>query len=99
VDAIVVFEIFYLFNVRYLHTTSFSWRGAMGTPPVLIALAVVVTAQFAFTYLPIMQALFDTRPVAFVDGMVIVASGLLLMLLLEAEKAVVRRLALFRDAA
>jgi magnesium-transporting ATPase (P-type) len=99
VDAIVVFEIFYLFNVRYLHTTSFSWRGAMGTPPVLTALAVVVTAQLAFTYLPIMQALFDTRPVAFVDGMVIVASGLLLMLLLEAEKAVVRRLALFRDAA
>ncbi len=97
VNVIVVFEIFYLFNVRYLHMTSFSWRGAMGTPPVLIALAVVVGAQFAFTYLPVMQELFDTTPVQFADGLVIVAAGLILMLVLEGEKLLLRRLRLFRD--
>ena len=42
VNVIVVFEIFYLFNVRYLHMTSFTLRGALGTPAVLIAIAVVV---------------------------------------------------------
>ena len=97
VNAIVVFEIFYLFNVRYLRATSFSLRGALGTPPVLIALAVVVAAQFAFTYLPAMQALFETRALAFVDGMVVVGSGLVLMTILEIEKIVLRRLGAFGD--
>jgi potassium/sodium efflux P-type ATPase len=92
VNVIVVFEIFYLFNVRYLHMTSFSLRGAVGTPAVLIALLVVVVAQFAFTYAPIMQELFATRPVMLVDGMVIVAAGVLLMVVLESEKVVMRRL-------
>ena len=64
VNVIVVFEIFYLFNVRYLHMTSMTFRGALGTPAVLIALVIVVVAQFAFTYTPIMQALFESRPVA-----------------------------------
>src|SRR3546814_14709628 len=36
VNMFIVAEIFYLFNVRYLHTTSLTWRGAIGTPAVLI---------------------------------------------------------------
>jgi magnesium-transporting ATPase (P-type) len=90
VNVIVVFEIFYLFNVRFLHMTSMTFRGALGTPAVLIALVVVVIAQFAFTYLPIMQELFDTRPVPLADGVVIVAAGVVLMFILEIEKAVFR---------
>jgi len=97
VNAIVVFEIFYLFNVRYLHMTSFTPRGALGTPPVLIALAVVVAAQFAFTYAPFMQELFDTRPLAVLDGLLVVGAGVVLMLVLEAEKVLLRRLRLFSD--
>jgi potassium/sodium efflux P-type ATPase len=90
VNVIVVLEIFYLFNVRYLHMTSFSWRGVLGTPAVLIAVATVVAAQFAFTYLPIMQRLFDTRPLSLTDGLLIVATGAGMMTLLEAEKHVMR---------
>jgi magnesium-transporting ATPase (P-type) len=91
VNVIVVLEIFYLFNVRYLHMTSFSWRGVLGTPAVLIAVATVVAAQFAFTYLPIMQRLFDTRPLSLTDGLLIVATGAGMMTLLEAEKHVMRK--------
>jgi magnesium-transporting ATPase (P-type) len=91
VNAVVVLEIFYLFNVRYLHVTSFSWRGVLGTPAVLIAVAVVVAAQFAFTYLPLMQGLFDTRPVSLGDGLLIVAVGAAVMVVLEIEKHVMRR--------
>src|SRR5690606_14880656 len=58
VNAIVVFEIFYLFNVRYMHTTSITLRGALGTPAVLAALVVVVVAQVIFTYAPFMHVLF-----------------------------------------
>jgi magnesium-transporting ATPase (P-type) len=91
VNAVVVLEIFYLFNVRYLHMTSLSWRGVLGTPAVLIAVAVVVAAQLAFTYLPIMQGLFDTRPVSLADGLLIVAVGAAMMVVLEIEKHVMRR--------
>jgi magnesium-transporting ATPase (P-type) len=55
VNTIVVLEIFYLFNVRYLHMTSFTWQGALGTPAVLIAVGATVVAQLAFTYLPVMH--------------------------------------------
>jgi len=97
VNVIVVFEIFYLFNVRYLHMTSFTLRGALGTPPVLIALAVVVAAQLAFTYAPFMQDLFDTTPLSFLDGLLIVGAGVVLMLILEAEKTLLRRFRVFSD--
>jgi magnesium-transporting ATPase (P-type) len=99
VNVIVVFEIFYLFNVRYLHMTSFTWRGLLGTPAVLIAVALATAAQFAFTYAPFMQALFDTRPVAFLDGVAIVVAGVIFMLVLEAEKIALRRLRLFEQGA
>ena len=93
VNTIVVLEIFYLFNVRYLHVSSFSWRGLLGTPPVLIAIAIVTIAQFAFTYLPFMQELFESRPVGLVDGMLILAIGVVMMAILESEKLLIRRFA------
>ena len=91
VNTMVVMEIFYLFNVRYMHTASISWRGIVGTPVVLAALAAVVAAQFAFTYAPFMNALFASRPLPFLDGVVIVGVGVTLLLILEAEKTLMRR--------
>ena len=90
-----MFEVFYLINVRYFHMTSITQRRALGTPAVLIAIAVVVVAQFAFTYAPFMHELFETRPVPVVDGAIVVAAGVLLMLVLEAEKSVLRRVGAF----
>ncbi|WP_312946897.1 cation-transporting P-type ATPase [Agrobacterium sp.] len=95
VNAIVVMEIFYLFNVRYLHMTSFSLRGAMGTPPVLLAIIAVTAAQFLFTYTPFMQTMFETAPLSLLDGLVVVSTGVVLMIVLEIEKIVLRRLRLF----
>jgi magnesium-transporting ATPase (P-type) len=97
VNMFVVGEIFYLFNVRYLHMTSFTWRGALGTPPVLIATAALVLLQLLFTYAPFMQALFDSRPLTLGDGFLIIAVGILLMILLELEKAMMRRLGWFQE--
>jgi calcium-translocating P-type ATPase len=95
VNTICVMEIFYLFNVRYLHMTSFTLRGFIGTPAVLWAVGAVVLAQLAFTYAPWMQRLFDTRAVPLLDGLLIIAVGVALMMLLEVEKVVLRRLRLF----
>lgn len=93
VNTIVAMEIFYLFSVRYVHTTSLSWQGLLGTPAVLIGIATVTLAQAAFTYLPAMNALFQTTALSFADGIAIMATGVALLLLLEIEKLVMRLLA------
>ena len=97
VNMIVVAEIFYLFNVRYLHMRSLTWRGALGTPAVLAAIAAVVAGQLAFTYAPFMHRIFDSRPVAIADGLLVVAIGAGLMLVLELEKLAMRRLGWFQE--
>ncbi|MDP2358296.1 MAG: cation-transporting P-type ATPase [Beijerinckiaceae bacterium] len=95
VNTLVVLEIFYLFSVRYLHMTSFTLTGVQGTPAVLIALAVVVAGQLAFTYLPVMNNLFGSRPLTVADGLLIVSLGAATFVLLECEKRLVRKR--FRD--
>ena len=91
VNALVVMEIFYLFNVRYMHMASITWRGVLGTPIVLAAVTAVVVAQLAFTYAPFMHHLFASRPVPLLDGLLIIAIGVLVLVILEIEKTVMRR--------
>jgi calcium-translocating P-type ATPase len=91
VNTLVVMEIFYLFNVRYLHMTSFSFRGLLGTPAVLAAVAVVVAGQLAFTYAPFMHTLFGSAPVSLADGGLIIGIGVFVMIILEIEKVLMRR--------
>jgi len=93
VNTIVVMEVFYLFSIRYVHGTSLTWAAVLGTPAVLIGVATVTAAQFAFTYWPPLQAVFHTRPVAFLDGVAVVAVGVALLLVLELEKRIVARIA------
>jgi magnesium-transporting ATPase (P-type) len=91
VNALVVLQVFYLFNVRYLHMRSLTLRGALGTPAVLWALGAIVAAQLVFTYAPFMQHWFATRAVSLIDGAVVIACGAGFMLLLEGEKLLLRR--------
>jgi magnesium-transporting ATPase (P-type) len=93
VNTIVVMEIFYLFSVRYVHGTSLTWRGVLGTRAVLIGVATVAMAQFAFTYLAPMQAVFGTRPASLSDGVLIMAAGVMLLLIVEVEKRLAARFA------
>lgn len=91
VNTVVVMEIFYLFNVRYMHVRSIRAVGFKGTPMVLAAVAVVVVAQLLFTYLPVMQRLFDTRPLTLADGMVVMLCGLAVFVICELEKQIFLR--------
>jgi len=91
VNTIVVLEVFYLFSVRYLHATSLTWQGLLGTRAVLIGVSSVVLLQLAFTYLPLMQALFDTRTVSAAEAAVIILVGAALLAILELEKLLWRR--------
>ncbi|MGV3494227.1 MAG: HAD-IC family P-type ATPase [Ramlibacter sp.] len=91
VNALVAMEVGYLFSVRYLGTRSLTWRGALGTPAVLLAVGSIALLQLAFTYLPVMNRLFQTVPLAPAQLALCVACGAALLLLLEAEKALLRR--------
>jgi magnesium-transporting ATPase (P-type) len=97
VNTLVAAQIFYLFNVRFLSSPSMTWRGALGTPAVLIAIGVLVLAQLAFTYLPAMNDLFESRPLGFLELVIVVGIGAALMVIVELEKMVMRRLGWFRE--
>jgi magnesium-transporting ATPase (P-type) len=92
VNTIVVLEIAYLFSVRFLHLTSVSVQGILGTPAVLITVGLVIMLQLVLTYAPFMHVLFATRPVAFLDGLAIIGVGAALLAILEIEKLVRRGL-------
>jgi len=91
VNTIVVMEIAYLFSIRYVHGSALTWQGLLGTPAVLIGVAVVVLGQLAFTYLPAMRLVFDSRPVAALDGLAVIAVGVALLVIVEIEKVLLRR--------
>jgi magnesium-transporting ATPase (P-type) len=91
VNTLVCMEVFYLFSVRYLKTRSFTWQGVRGTPRVLAAVSAVFALQLLFTYAPPLQALFHSAPVHWTMGLQILAVGVLLLVVLELEKALLRR--------
>ena len=86
VNTLVVMEISYLFSVRYVHGSSFTWQGVLGTPAVLIGIAAVTAAQFAFTYMPFLQRVFQSESVSFVHGLAVVGVGAAMMVVVEIEK-------------
>ena len=92
VNTLVCMEVFYLFSVRYLKARSFTWQGVRGTPRVLAAVGGVFAMQLLFTYAPVMQQLFRTEALPLMWGLRIVAVGLVLLIVLELEKALLRHL-------
>ncbi|MBE0586703.1 MAG: cation-transporting P-type ATPase [Hydrogenophaga sp.] len=95
-NTMVVLEIFHLFFIRNIYGTSLTWEAVRGTSIVWITVLAVVLAQFAITYLPVLQGIFVTASVPFWDGVLIVGVGVALFALLESEKQI--RLALRHKA-
>jgi magnesium-transporting ATPase (P-type) len=91
VNTLVMFEIFYLFNSRYITAPVLNRAGLLGNRYVLSAVGILIMFQLAFTYLAPMQSLFGTASISLEiwGRIVLVASTVLL--LVELEKAVVRR--------
>ena len=92
-NTIVVLEIFHLFFIRNIYGTSLTWKAVRGTKVIWLMVGIVTAAQFAITYLPVMQAIFETRPVPLLDGLLIVGVGVLLFAIIEIEKQLRLRLA------
>ncbi len=92
-NTLVVMEIFHLFFVRNIYGTSLTWTALRGTRAVWVTVLLVSAAQLGVTYLPALQALFGTRPLALVDGMIVIGVGVALFALLEIDKQLRLKLA------
>jgi len=91
INTLVIGQLFYLFNSRYILAPSWNWRGIFGSRPVLLAAAILLVLQALFTYAPPLQALFHTVPLDPADWLRIFAFGLFVFLAVELEKAFLRR--------
>ncbi len=91
VNVLVMGQIVYLFNCRYLLASVISREGLLGNRFILISVGVLLMLQLAFTYLPVMQQLFGTTALdATAWGRVVVFS-VFLFLAVEMEKYLIRR--------
>ncbi|MFO7697772.1 MAG: HAD-IC family P-type ATPase [Anaerolineae bacterium] len=90
VNAIVMIEVFYLFNCRSLSRSVFQ-IGLHTNPWVLIAVVGMTLLQLLFTYAPFMNTLFQTAPLTSTDWWQVLAVSLVAYLVVELEKALIRR--------
>ncbi len=91
VNTLVVFEIFYLFNSRYIKASIFNWAGLTGNRYVLIAIIILIIFQLGFTYLEPMQSLFGTTSIGINIWLRILLVSSSVLLLVELEKYLVWR--------
>lgn len=87
-NTLVVLEIFHLFFIRNIHGTSLTWAAARGTKVVWTVVIAITSAQFAITYVPLLQSVLGTEPVALFDGLLIVCIGAAFFAIIEIEKQI-----------
>ncbi|MCW8908470.1 MAG: cation-transporting P-type ATPase [Sedimenticola sp.] len=92
VNTLVMAEIFYLFNTRYITASVLNREGLLGNRNALLAIGIVLMFQMLYTYLPLMQLFFQSAPLSAEAWLRITAAGLLLFFLVESEKMVIRKL-------
>jgi magnesium-transporting ATPase (P-type) len=90
VNTLVVAEACYLLNSRFLYAPALSRAGLAGSRIVLFALVTVMAFQLLFTYAPFMQHFFHSAAIDADAWLRILAVGIALFLIVEAEKAALR---------
>ncbi|PSJ23615.1 carbonate dehydratase [Halomonas sp. ND22Bw] len=91
VNMLVAGSAAYLVNSRYLIQGVLSWRGLFGSRPVWVAIGLIAVIQLAWTYVPVLQRLFGAAGLAPMHWVVILATALAVLLIVEGEKALWRR--------
>ena len=91
VNAFVAMEIGYLFNCRALDRSVLS-VGLLTNRLLLLGVGVMVALQVVFTYLPVMNAAFQTAPLPVTSWLLVAALGLVVFLAVGVEKWIGGRL-------
>lgn len=92
VNTLVMFEVFYLFNTRYLTNTVLTRDGILGNRFIHITIVIVLCAQLLFTYTSPIQHLFGSAAISLTDWLRIVIVSASVFILVELEKFIIRRL-------
>ncbi|RZV59570.1 MAG: HAD family hydrolase [Pseudomonadales bacterium] len=90
INTLVMIEVFYLFNCRFLNQSIFSMDFLQGMKPMAYATASVVLIQLVFTYSPVMQGVFGIAAVEPVHWLYIIGFALPILFIVELEKALQR---------
>jgi magnesium-transporting ATPase (P-type) len=90
VNALVMGEIFYLFNSRFIYASATFGSGLLGNRYALAAVGLLLVLQALFTYAPPLQQLFGTAGLEPYAWGFIVAFGIAVFVLVELEKTLVR---------
>lgn len=91
VNAVVMAEMFYLLNSRSILASVVNREGLTGNHYVLLAIALCIPLQLAFTYAPFMQGIFGSTDLSAGDWIKVLGAGLLVFVVAELEKWVIRR--------
>ncbi len=86
INTLVTGQVFYLLNSRYILAPTLNLKGLLGSRSVLLAIGVLVVLQGLFTYAPPFQTLFSTAAIGTNEWLRILAFGLVLYFIIEAEK-------------
>nr|MBL8457554.1 HAD-IC family P-type ATPase [Zoogloeaceae bacterium] len=91
VSTLVLAQAFYLVNSRFLNGSSLRLALMFTNPIAWVALGALLLLQAAFVYLPVMNTVFGTVPLALRHWLLPVAIGLGVFVAVECEKALTRR--------
>lgn len=92
VNAIVVSEMFYLINSRYIFAPVTNLEGFTGNHYALLAIAACIPLQLAFTHTPAMQGIFGSADLSALEWLKVFGAGLLVFGVAELEKLAVRQM-------
>ncbi|WP_250444422.1 cation-transporting P-type ATPase [Actinotalea sp. C106] len=91
VTTLVLSEMFYLLSSRSLRAPGYARPTLTTNPVVWLSIGVLMLLHLAFVYVPFMQTVFGTAPLSAQSWLLPLAVGLGIFLLVELEKAVLRR--------
>lgn len=91
VNTLVWSQAFYLFNSRFMDQSSLAKGRLFSNRAAWIAIAVLAAFQLLFVYAPFMNTLFSSTALELRHWIIPLGIGLAVFLIVEAEKAVVRR--------
>lgn len=91
VNTLVAGELFYLFNCRRMKGSILD-KGFFKNPYAFLASGALIALQSLFVYLPAMNSFFGTRPVTGIYLLYPLVAGLIVFVVVELEKYVMRAL-------
>jgi len=91
VNTLVLGQVFYLFNSRFLRESSLRLDLLFTNRVVWIAIAILVVLQLMFVYVPFLNVWFHSAPIPAGAWLLPIVIGLVIFLAVEAEKAVLQK--------